>query len=88
MNFCKVCMNLLELRNTNYQCNNCDYNVPLNNNSILFHSQIQKNKNNIVEENINTLKKYDIYRNKKDNNNNEFLLYNDIHFNSKNIYKK
>lgn len=85
MNFCKLCMNLLEFKNKSYNCNNCNNTIDISNNYVLFHKKI---KSNIIEENINNLKKYDIYRSKKDSNNNEFLLYNNINFESKKIYKK
>lgn len=88
MNFCKICMNLFELKNNQYNCNNCNNSVQIKNNSILFHSQNKKIKNDILQEDINNLKKYDIYRSKKDSNNKEFLLFNDINFNAKNLYKK
>jgi len=85
MNFCKICMNLLELKNKTYKCNKCDNVTDINNNSILFHKNL---KNNINFKNMNDLKKYDIYRRKKDSQSNEFLLYSDINFNSKNILIK
>lgn len=88
MNFCKICMNLLELKNDQYNCNNCNNKVPVKNNTILFHSQSSKITNDTIQENINNLKKYDIYRSKKDSKNKEFLLFNDINFNANNLYKK
>ena len=78
-------MNLLEFKNKNYKCNKCDNVTDINNNYVLFHKIVKKNIN---QEIYNNLTKYDIYRKKKDSQNNEFLLYNNINFNSKNILIK
>lgn len=87
MNFCKVCMNLLEIKNKVFICNNCNNTSEVYNNSVLFH--INNSKNYFEEHNnSNNIKKHDIFRRKKDNTNNEFVLYTDKNFNASKINVK
>jgi len=91
MDFCKICMNLLEISNNKYKCNSCNNTTEnISQNTILFHEDLKKN---IVNESINNLKKNDIYRRKKEKickncNNNEFILYSNNYFHSEYICTK
>ena len=75
----------IELNNNKYTCHYCNNNKQtISQNTILFHEDL---KSNILNENINNLKKNDIYRRKKKKicsncKNDEFLLYSNKNFNS------
>lgn len=88
MDFCSKCFNLMEIKNNLYICNHCNHNIEIKNNKLLFHENLKKN--NIISSSKNNLKKFDIYRKKKNKkcsecDNNIYNLYTNENFQSLNI---